>query len=69
MKEGRYADHVKLHYIKVVFSNVCLQNRERTPQFIVQAFLAGPKNVNLQETGPSWLKFEQTLASFEGTKR
>ncbi|XP_044505197.1 uncharacterized protein LOC123225328 [Mangifera indica] len=45
------------------------EGRERTPQFIVQAFLAGPKNVNLQETGPSWLKFEQTLASFEGTKR
>ncbi|KAJ0099707.1 hypothetical protein Patl1_20790 [Pistacia atlantica] len=45
------------------------EGRERTPQFVVQAYLAGPKNVNLQETGPSWLKFEQALASFEGTKR
>jgi hypothetical protein len=44
--------------------------RERTPQFVVQAYIAGPKNVNLQETGPLWLKFEQTLSNYEeDTKR
>ncbi|KAK9275684.1 hypothetical protein L1049_022951 [Liquidambar formosana] len=45
------------------------EGRERTPQFIVQAYLGGPKNVNLQETGPVWLKFEEALSSYEGSKR
>ncbi|XP_044467975.1 uncharacterized protein LOC123197703 [Mangifera indica] len=45
------------------------EGSERTQQFIVQAYLAGPKNVNLRETSPSWLKFEQALANYEGTKR
>lgn len=36
---------------------------------MVQAYLAGPKNVNLQETGPMWLKFEQVLSSYEPRKR
>ncbi|KAI9159815.1 hypothetical protein LWI28_002179 [Acer negundo] len=46
------------------------EGRERTPQFVVQAYLSGPKNVNLQQTGPSWLKFEQALSSYdEGAKR
>ncbi|KAF4388990.1 hypothetical protein F8388_026719 [Cannabis sativa] len=37
------------------------EGRERTPQFVVQAYIAGPKNVNFQETGPMWLKFEEAL--------
>ncbi|XP_021299525.1 uncharacterized protein LOC110428133 isoform X1 [Herrania umbratica] len=45
------------------------EGRERTPQFVVQAYLAGPKNVNLQETGLMWLKFEQVLSSYEPRKR
>ncbi|KAH9677000.1 transglycosylase [Citrus sinensis] len=45
------------------------EGKERTPQFVVQAYLEGPKNVNLQETGPSWLKFEQALGNYEATKR
>ncbi|KAL9412539.1 hypothetical protein AB3S75_046047 [Citrus x aurantiifolia] len=44
------------------------EGKERTPQFVVQAYLEGPKNVNLQETGPSWLKFEQALSNYEATK-
>ncbi|KAJ4705778.1 Transglycosylase SLT domain [Melia azedarach] len=44
------------------------EGRERTPQFVVQAYLEGPKNVNLQETGPSWLKFEQALSNYDVTK-
>lgn len=44
------------------------EGKERTPQFVVQAYLEGPKNVNLQETGPSWLKFEQALGNYEATK-
>ncbi|CAN0901899.1 hypothetical protein LINGRAHAP2_LOCUS21686 [Linum grandiflorum] len=44
------------------------EGRERTPQFVVQAYIAGPKNVN-QETGPLWLKFEQALGNYEDMKR
>jgi hypothetical protein len=46
-----------------------LLNRERTPQFVVPAYLSGPKNVNHQETGPLWLKFEQALSNYEDIKR
>eukprot|EP00257_Ricinus_communis_P013707 XP_015571213.1 uncharacterized protein LOC8259970 isoform X2 [Ricinus communis] len=45
------------------------EGRERTPQFVVQAYLGGPKNVNLQETGPLWLKFEQALGNYEDIKK
>uniref|UniRef100_A0A2N9FFQ5 Transglycosylase SLT domain-containing protein n=1 Tax=Fagus sylvatica TaxID=28930 RepID=A0A2N9FFQ5_FAGSY len=45
------------------------EGRERTPQFIVQAYIAGPKNVNLQETGPLWLKFTQALGNYEDIKK
>ncbi|KAM4070831.1 hypothetical protein ACJW30_11G015500 [Castanea mollissima] len=44
------------------------EGRERTPQFVVQAYISGPKNVNLQETGPLWLKFMQALGNYEDTK-
>ncbi|KMS99133.1 hypothetical protein BVRB_2g047760 [Beta vulgaris subsp. vulgaris] len=45
------------------------EGRERSPQFIVKAYLSGPKNVNLEETCPSWLKFEEELSYYEGIKR
>ncbi|XP_027172854.1 uncharacterized protein LOC113772460 isoform X2 [Coffea eugenioides] len=45
------------------------EGRERTPQFVVQAYLAGPQNVNLQETGPLWLKFEEALSHYEDVKK
>lgn len=45
------------------------EGRERTPQFVVQAYIAGPKNVNLQETGPLWLKFEEELSRYEDLKK
>ncbi|KAG6758089.1 hypothetical protein POTOM_038423 [Populus tomentosa] len=45
------------------------EGRERTPQFVVPAYLSGPKNVNHQETGPLWLKFEQALSNYEDMKR
>lgn len=41
------------------------EGRERSPQFIVQAYLNGPQNVNLKETGPSWLKFEEAISHYE----
>ena len=44
-------------------------NRERAPQFVVQAYISGPKNVNLQETGPLWLKFMQALGNYEDIKK
>ncbi|XP_065626583.1 uncharacterized protein LOC112032086 isoform X1 [Quercus suber] len=44
------------------------EGRERTPQFVVQAYISGPKNVNLQETGPLWLKFMQALGNYEDIK-
>ncbi|XP_019183181.1 PREDICTED: uncharacterized protein LOC109178104 isoform X2 [Ipomoea nil] len=39
--------------------------RQRSPEFIVQAYLSGPQNVNLQETGPHWLKFQEALIRYE----
>ncbi|KAL5568356.1 hypothetical protein UlMin_024931 [Ulmus minor] len=45
------------------------EGRERNPQFIVQAYIAGPKNVNFQGTGPMWLKFEETLSYYEDVKK
>lgn len=43
--------------------------RERSYQFIVQAYLCGPENVNLQETGPFWNKFQQALCYYEDPKK
>ncbi|XP_042505901.1 uncharacterized protein LOC122082419 isoform X1 [Macadamia integrifolia] len=43
--------------------------RERTPEFIVQAYLGGPENVNLQQTGPLWIKFEEALSQYPDTKK
>ncbi|KAK2972044.1 hypothetical protein RJ640_005064 [Escallonia rubra] len=45
------------------------EGRERTPQFVVQAYLEGPNNVNLQEAGPLWLKFEEALSRYEDFKK
>ncbi|XP_057950162.1 uncharacterized protein LOC131145098 isoform X2 [Malania oleifera] len=45
------------------------EGRERTPEFVVQAYLGGPENVSLQETGPLWLKFEEALLGYEEIKR
>lgn len=42
--------------------------RERTRQFVFQAYISGPQNVDLQEPGPLWLKFEEALSSYEDTK-
>ncbi|KAI3955409.1 hypothetical protein MKW98_018510 [Papaver atlanticum] len=44
------------------------EGRERSPQFVIQAYLGGPENVKLQETGPLWLKFEQALSYYEDPK-
>lgn len=41
------------------------EGRERTPQFVVEAYLSGPKNVNVQETGPLWLRFKDTVSNYE----
>ncbi|KAL6546966.1 hypothetical protein OROMI_022687 [Orobanche minor] len=45
------------------------EGRERDLQFVVQAYLSGPQNVNLQEAGPLWLKFEEALNRYQGTRR
>lgn len=45
------------------------EGRERTPQFVVQAYLGGPENVKVQETGPLWLKFEEALSNYGDVKR
>ena len=80
MKGGRAISYIHTHththtYTEVeineqVISNHSLQkHRERPPQFVVQAYLAGPKNVNFQETGPMWLKFEEALSYYEDIKK
>ncbi|KAK7324228.1 hypothetical protein VNO77_27757 [Canavalia gladiata] len=45
------------------------EGRERTPEFFVQAYFVGAKNVNPQNTSTLWLKFEETLSKYEETKR
>ncbi|CAN6457310.1 unnamed protein product [Victoria cruziana] len=40
------------------------EGRERTHEFIVQAYLRGAENVNIQETGPLWLKFQDLLPHY-----
>ncbi|KAJ4980474.1 hypothetical protein NE237_031311 [Protea cynaroides] len=45
------------------------EGRERTPYFVVQAYLGGPENVNLQETGPFWVKFEEALGQYQDSKK
>ncbi|PIA37695.1 hypothetical protein AQUCO_03000324v1 [Aquilegia coerulea] len=45
------------------------EGRERTAQFVVQAYLGRPDNVNLAETGPLWLKFEEALSYYGDLRR
>jgi len=60
---------MKKIYLPTTASNVVVLIRERTLQFVVQAYIAGPQNVDLQETGPLWLKFEEALSNYEDNKR
>eukprot|EP01018_Ginkgo_biloba_P031531 Gb_16970 [translate_table: standard] len=41
------------------------EGRERTDQFIVQAYVGGPQSVNVQDTGPFWLKYLDALPKYE----
>lgn len=43
--------------------------RERSHEFIVQAYLGGPENVSLQETGPFWNKFLEALRLYQDPKK
>ncbi|CAA6667850.1 unnamed protein product [Spirodela intermedia] len=45
------------------------EGRERTQQFVVEAYLGGPENVNLQETGPLWSKFLESLSNYEDIRK
>ncbi|OAY71172.1 hypothetical protein ACMD2_09240 [Ananas comosus] len=45
------------------------EGRERSHEFIVQAYLGGPENVNLQETGPLWNKFQEALSYYGDSKK
>lgn len=56
-------------FFPVLFLSLFGIYRERAPQFIVQAYIVGPKNVNFQETGPMWLKFEEALSNYEEVKK
>ncbi|MED6199839.1 hypothetical protein PIB30_079637 [Stylosanthes scabra] len=44
------------------------EGRERTPEFVVQAYSVGPQNVNPQDKSTIWLKFEEALSSYEDKK-
>ncbi|XP_052144084.1 uncharacterized protein LOC127763424 isoform X2 [Oryza glaberrima] len=45
------------------------EGRERSHEFIVQAYLGGPENVSLQETGPFWNKFLEALRLYQDPKK
>lgn len=44
------------------------EGRERSDKFIIQAYMGGPQGVNVQETGPFWLKYLDTLPKYETRK-
>ncbi|RLM78689.1 hypothetical protein C2845_PM12G04090 [Panicum miliaceum] len=44
------------------------EGREQSYEFIVQAYLGGPENVSLQETGPLWNQFLEALALYHDPK-
>jgi soluble lytic murein transglycosylase-like protein len=44
------------------------EGRERSDKFIIQAYMGGPQGVNVQETGPFWLKYLDTLPKYETKK-
>ncbi|KAJ0257880.1 hypothetical protein HA466_0086730 [Hirschfeldia incana] len=46
------------------------EGRERSNQFIIQAYIKGPEHVDLEASScPLWLKFEQALSYYEEPKR
>ncbi|XP_050367498.1 uncharacterized protein LOC126785877 isoform X2 [Argentina anserina] len=45
------------------------EGRLQPPQYVIKAYIYGPKNVNLQDTGPEYLKFEEAISYYEDTKR
>lgn len=45
------------------------EGSERSPQFVIQAYLSGPKNANLDEKSPNWQKFEEALGRYEEIKK
>ncbi|KAI5440763.1 hypothetical protein KIW84_010292 [Lathyrus oleraceus] len=45
------------------------EGRERTPDFFVQAYFVGPKNVNPQDTSTLWLKYEEVLSKYEDERK
>ncbi|KAG6407306.1 hypothetical protein SASPL_130293 [Salvia splendens] len=45
------------------------EGRERSLAFVAQAYLCGPRNVSLQETGPLRDKFEEILSRYEKYSR
>ncbi|ONM32144.1 Protein VAC14-like protein [Zea mays] len=44
------------------------EGREQSYEFIVQAYLGGPENVSLQETGPFWNQFLESLTQHQDPK-
>ncbi|VVA26986.1 PREDICTED: transglycosylase [Prunus dulcis] len=69
------ADDLSMPFVSMYFGAAYLvwlveyEGRSRTPEFVVQAYILGPKNVNLQDSGPQWLKFEEALGKYEDTKK
>lgn len=45
------------------------EGREQSYEFIVQAYLGGPENVSLQETGPFWNQFLEALTQYQDPKK
>ncbi|KAL5100645.1 hypothetical protein RYX36_004972 [Vicia faba] len=45
------------------------EGRERTPDFFVQAYFVGPKNVNPDDTSTLWLKYEEVLSKYEEERK
>ncbi|XP_057765234.1 uncharacterized protein LOC130985999 [Salvia miltiorrhiza] len=45
------------------------EGRERSLAFVAQAYMCGPHNVNLQETGPLRDKFEEILSRYQKPRR
>ncbi|KAJ9551252.1 hypothetical protein OSB04_015297 [Centaurea solstitialis] len=46
------------------------EGRKRSMEFVVEAYISGgPKNLKIEKTNPTWLKFEEALGRYDGLNK
>ncbi|PKA64082.1 hypothetical protein AXF42_Ash005094 [Apostasia shenzhenica] len=68
--EDLYNPFVSMYFGAAYYSWLAeYEGRERSREFIVQAYLGGPENVSLQETGSFLKKFQEALQYYQDPKK